>query len=260
METTQIFQKIPVEIMNISRPDTSSNIYRQFLGTINQQVSLAAAWLTGRQIDYVWNYWIGDHLYRLYIPVKDLLLDFEWYPVNNYEYNYIRVNFDTDITQLLETIFPNVVMDTQDLEVWKLRRTAVNRFLVENGASPVYDKNVLRLGYVENETIYKCMVLKDNKIIRNVNKRGCAVEYGTFMLLRQFNEAFGVPEILIKETLGNSYTNCMYSYINATEVSHTDKKKIWWSPNGTKWKIKKEQTDQFIPFYYCGDVVYRYCG
>ena len=246
--------------MNISRPDTNSKVYHQFLGMINQKVSLAANWLIARKIKYIWDYFAGGHLYKLYIPAKELLLDFEWYPEISPEYNYIRVNFDTDIIQLLEQIFPNIVINTQDVEVWKLHQTAVNRFLRENGASPVYDKNVLRLGYVENGIIYKCMILKDNKIIRNVNKRGCAIEYGTFMLLRQFNEAFGVPEILIKETLGNSYTNFMYSYIQASIISHTDKKKIWWSHNGTKWKIKKEQTNQFIPFYYCGDVVYRYPG
>ena len=246
--------------MNISRPDTNSEVYRQFLGMINQKVSLAADWLSSRGIEYSWNYWIGDHLYRLYIPAKDLLLDFEWYPVNNYEYDYIRVDFGTDIIQLLEQLFPSIIWETQDLEVYKLNRRAANKFLKENQASPVYDKNVLRLGYVKDDTIYKCMILQDNKIIRNVNKRGCAVPYGTFMLLRQFNEVFCVPEIIIKDSLSNSFTATMYRSIHAEVIFRTDKKKIWWSPAGAKWKIKKEQTSQFIPFYYCGDVVYRYCS
>jgi len=246
--------------MNISKPDINSKVYHQFLGAINQKVSIAAAWLVARGINYVWDYWAAGHLYRLYIPAKDLLLDFEWYPERPLAYDYIRVNFDTDIIRLLERLFPNIILETNDLDVWKFRQTAANKFLKENGASPVYDKNVLRLGYVKDETIYKCMILKGNQIIRNVNKRGCAVKYGTFMLLRQFNEAFGVPEILIKDTLGDSYSSTMYQMIHAEPISHTDKKKIWWSPSGTKWKIKKEQTSQFIPFYYCGDVVYRYCG
>ena len=260
METIQIFQKIPVEIMNISRPETNSEVYRQFLGIVNQKVSAAANWLASRDIDYVWNYWANGHLYRLYIPSKDLLLDFEWYPVNNYEYDYIRINFDTDIIRLLEQLFPNIIFETQELEVWKLNQMVVNKFLRENGASPVYDKNVLRLGYVKDGTIYKCMILQGNKIIRNVNTRGCSIPLGTFMLLRQFNEAFCVPEILSKETTGNSFMSIMYQTIHATPVSRTDKKKIWWSPSGAKWKIKKEQTLQFIPFYYCGDVVYKYPG
>lgn len=251
-------QKIPVEIMNIGHPDTNSDTYKQFLGLINQKVSAAAMWLSDRHIDYVWNYWVGDHLYRLYIPTKDLLLDFEYYPINNIEYNYIRINYDTDIVQLLERLFPNIVMDTKEMDVWKLTQIAANRFLRENKASPIYDKDVLRLGLVQDKTIYQCIIIKSNKIVTNVTKRNCAVPYGTYILLRYLNETFCIPEILIKESTDNSYTNTLYQLLNLSIVSQTHKKKIWWSPSGTQWKLKKGQTNQFIPFYLCEDRVYRY--
>jgi hypothetical protein len=244
--------------MNINHPDTNSEAYRQFLGMTNQKVSLAANWLASRKIDYVWNYWIGNHLYRLYIPTKELLLDFEYYPVNNIEYNYIRINFDTDVIQVLEKLFPNIILDTEELDVWKLTQLATNKFLREQGVSPIYDKNVLRIALVQDKTIYQCIIIKSNKIVANVTRRNCAVPYGTYILLRYLNEIFGISEILIKESCNNSYTNALYQILNLPIVSQTCKKKIWWSANGTQWKIKKEQTDQFIPFYYCEDRVYRY--
>ena len=244
--------------MNISHPDINSDTYKQFLGLINQKVSLAVMWLTGRQIEYVWNYWIGDHLYRLYIPSKELLLDFEYYPINNVDYNYIRVNFDTDIIQLLERLFPNIVMDTKELDVWKLTQLATNRFLRENKATPIYDKSVLRLALVKDKTIYQCIVIKNNKVIANVTKLNHSVPYGTYILFRYLNEMFCIPEILIRENMDNSYTNTLYQVLNMQIISQTSKKKIWWNPKGTKWKIKKEQTDQFIPFYYCESRIYKY--
>ena len=244
--------------MNISRPNKTSEIYRQFLGEINKKVSEAVVWLNAHEIEYVWNYWAADHLYRLYIPHKDLLLDFEYYPVNNIEYNYIRVNFDTNIIQLMEQIFPSVLMDTKDLDVWKLTQRACNHFLRENGVSPIYDKNVIRLAWVQDKTIYQCIVVKDNKIIANVRKQNCSVTLGTYMMLRYLNEMFGFSNILIKENLENSYPHIWYRLCNIPAINKTHKKKIWWSPSGTKWKIKKEQYNQYVPFYFCEDIIYMY--
>lgn len=244
--------------MNISQPNPDSEVYKQFLILINQKVSQAVMWLGYKHIDYVWNNRINNHLYRLYIPKKDLLLDFEYYPMNNVEYNYIRVNFDTDVIQLLEHLFPTTVIDTNELDVWKLHQKATNHFLRENRASPVYDSNVLRLALVKNNVIYQCIVVKGNRIIRNVTKRDCSVPYGTYILLRYLNEMFGVSEVLITESTENSYMNTLYQILNLPIVVQTNKKKIWWNPDGCKWKIKKEQTSQFVPFYYCETVVYRY--
>ena len=225
---------------------------------LNQKVSAGVVWLINHDIEYVWNYWASNHLYRLYIPSKDLLLDFEYYPVNNPEYNYIRVNFDTDIVQLMEQIFPSVLMDTKDLDVWKLTQRACNHFLRENGVSPIYDKNVIRLAWVQDKTIYQCIVVKDNKIITNVRKQNCSVTLGTYMMLRYLNEMFGFSNILIKENLENSYPHIWYRLCNIPAINRTHKKKIWWSPSGTKWKIKKEQYDQYVPFYFCEDIIYMY--
>lgn len=215
-------------------------------------------WLGYKHIDYVWNNRIDNHLYRLYIPKKDLLLDFEYYPVNNIEYNYIRVNYDTDIIQLLERIFPSTVIDTNELDVWKLNQKATNNFLRKNKASPVYDSAVLRLALVKDNTIYQCIVMKDNRVIRNVTRQNCSVPYGTYILLRYLNEMFGMTEILLTESLENSYTNTLYQILNLPVVMKTKKRKIWWNPDGCKWKIKKGLTSQFVPFYYCETVIYRY--
>lgn len=244
--------------MNISKPDINSDVYKQFIEMINHKVSAAVIWLTNHNIKYVWNNWINNHLYRLYIPEKDLLLDFEYYPLNNYGYNYIRINFDTDMIQLLERLFPEIILNTQDLEVWKLNQRVVNKFLRDNGASPVYDKNVLRLGWVKDQTIYQCIIVKNNKIIANVTKRNCSVMYGTYMMLRYLTEAFGYPEIIIKDSTDNSFTNTMYQLIGTKKISQTNKKKIWWSPNSAKWHIKREDTDKYVPFYYCESCVYKY--
>lgn len=244
--------------MNISKPDTNSEVYKAFIGMINQKVSEGVVWLINHNIEYVWNYWVDNHLYRLYIPEKDLILDFEYYPVNNLEYNYIRVNFDTDIVKLLEYRFPIMTLETQDLEVYKLNQRPANNFLRENDASPVYDKKALRLGYVKDGEIYRCMVIKNNQVIRDVTKRGYSISLGTYMLLRCLNEQFGFSGILIKENTGNSYVNNLYQILNTPIVAQTHKKKIWWSPNGAKWKIKKEDTNKYTPFYYCEDVIYKY--
>lgn len=246
--------------MNISHPDVNSEVYHQFMGMINQKVSQAAVWLANHNIEYAWNYYLGDHLYRLYIPCKELLLDFEYYPINNYDYNYIRINFDMDIIQLLERIFPNTIFDTNNMEVWKLNQLPVNKFLRNNGAAPVYDKNVIRLGYVRRNTIYQCIILKDNKIIRNVTKRNCCVTFGTLVLLRQLNEAFGITNIQIMETVGDTYANAWYQMLGVPCIAQSHKKKIWWSPASTRWKIKKEDTNKYVPFYYCEDRIYQYPG
>ena len=244
--------------MNISKPDINSNAYRKYLGLVNQKVSEIMAWLTLRKIEYINNNWINGHLYRLYIPSKDLLLDFEYYPVNNYEYNYIRINYDTDVTVLMERLFPNVILDTQELDVWKLNQRAANKFLKENEASPVYGNDVLRIALVRDMTIFQCIILKDNKIITNVTKRSCSVPYGTYILLRYLNEMFGIQEIQIRECMDNSYTNTLYQVLNLPVISQTTKKKVWWSPAGAKWHIKTEDTDKYIPFYYCEYRTYKY--
>lgn len=244
--------------MNIIRPDTDSDIYKQFTALMVNKAQLAATWLAERNIEVIWNNWIGGHLYRLYIPQKDLLFDFEYYPVNNYEYNYIRINFDTDIIRLLEKIFPETLLDTKETEVWLLHQRACNRFLREQDVPPVYDKNVLRLAHVHDGIIYQCMVLKDNKIIRNVSRRNCSVTGGTLILLRQIHEQFGIPKIYINQTTEDSYVNLFYRILKVSVVSLSNKKKIWWSPSGTKWRIKKEDTDKYIPFYYCEDIIYCY--
>ena len=245
--------------MNISHPDKNSEVYKQFIDLINQKVANAITWLAERNIDYIWNYQINGHLYRLYIPCKDLLLDFEYYPVNDYEYNYIRVNYDTDIEILLEKLFPKNIYNTEDLTVWKLSQRYCNRFLKENNRPAVYGKDILRLAWVDKDkNIYQCIVIKDDKIIANVTKRNCSVLYGTYMMLRYLTEMFGFDEILIKESTENSYTNTIYRLINAEVIKETNKIKIWWSPKGTKWKIEKEQTSQFIPFYFCENRIYKY--
>lgn len=225
---------------------------------VRAKVSLAEIWLIEHNIDYIWNYWVGNHLYRIYIPTKDLLLDFEYYPVNNIEYNYIRVNYDTDIYDLLNKIFPQTIIDTSELSAWKLTQRAANRFFRENKASPIYDKQVLRIALVKDLTIYQCIVIKDNKVIANVARQGCAIPYGTYMLFRYLNEMFGIPEIRIRESTDNSYTNTMYQLLNLPIIQQTNKKKIWWNPDGAKWHIKKEQTEQFVPFYFCEHRVYKY--
>ena len=244
--------------MNISTPDINSDIYKEFIRAVKTKVNQAENWLIEHNIDYVWNYWIGNHLYRLYIPNKDLLLDFEYYPINNVEYNYIRVNFDDDIIQLLNKLFPKNVLDTANLQVCKLSQRSANRFLREQHNSPIYNKNVLRLAFVKDNIIYQCMAIKDNKIIANVTRQDYSISYGTYILLRYLNEMFGFSEILIKESLDNSYKHTIFQILNVPIVEQSIKKKIWWNPTGAKWHIKREDTDKYIPFYYCESRVYKY--
>lgn len=244
--------------MNITKPDKDSAAYRSFTNEITAKIITATQWLTDHQIEYVLNYWLGKHLYRVYIPKKELLLDFEWYPVYNFDYGYIRINYNTDIIRVLEQVFPRKVLDTTELDTIALNRITANRFFRENGVSPIYDRDALRLAWYRENTIYQCVVIQRNKIIANVTKRNYAVGYGTYVLLRQLNEIYGWDNILIKENLGDSYANGIYQILHIPIVHKTSKKRIWWNPNETKWHIKKEQTDQFIPFYFCEDVTYRY--
>lgn len=244
--------------MNITQPDKNSKAYQDYIYLTNQKVSEAISWLADRNINYIWNNQINGHLYRLYIPTKDLLLDFEPYPVNNINYNWIRINHDTGIISVLERVFPETVLDTNELDVWKLNRRAANKFLRENNTSPVYNENVLRLALVKDMTIYQCIIIKDNKIVANVTKRNYSVPYGTYILVRYLNEQFGIPEIFIKETLDNSYTNMIYQVLNLPVVYKTPKKRIWWNKDRSEWHIKRELTSQFVPLYFCETVIYKY--
>lgn len=246
--------------MNISKPDTSSEVYKAFIAHIKSKVELAELWLIQHKIDYIWNYWVGNHLYRLYIESIDLLLDFEYYPVSNYDYNYIRVNFDTDILQLLEMIFPTTVIDTAEANFCIADQRECNRFLKENNSPPVYDKQALRVVWVKDNIIYQCIVVKDGVIIRDVKKLGCTIVCGTFMALRYLTEVLHLPEITIKANIGNSYSIRTYQHLKLSGRPQSCKRKIWWSPSDTKWKIKKEDTDRYIPFYYCEDIEYKFLG
>lgn len=245
--------------MKINIPDKNSTIYKQFISLINNKVNEMIAWLSEQNIEYVWNNWINEHLYRLYIPEKDLLFDFEYFPVYNNEYNYIRVNFDTDVISLLERLFPATIFDTEDLDIWVLKQKACNHFLRENNASPVYDKTALRIAWVKDKEICQCIVVQGDWIIRNVTKQNCSIRFGTYMLLRYLNEAFGISEISFKESLGNSMPIMLYQILKIPYMQE-HKKKIWWSPECTKWKIKREQTDKFISLYYPETRIYRYSG
>ena len=149
--------------MNLTKLDISSEVYKEFTRMVRTKVSLAEMWLIEHRINYIWNYWAGNHLYRIYITNKDILLDFEYYPVNNSEYSYIRVNYDTDIIQLLEKIFPETVFDTNDLTLNTIDQREANHFLRENKYSPIYDKDVLRLAWAKGTDIYQCIIIKNNR-------------------------------------------------------------------------------------------------
>ena len=246
------------EYVNICRPDKQSEVYKQFNRLINEKVNSIIQWLNNKNIEYIWNNWVAGHLYRLYIPIKDLLLDFEYYPVINNNYNYIRVNYDTDPIELCQRIFPEIVLNTEELSVWKLNQRTTNRFLKENGSSPVYDNSVLRIALAKDSEIYQCIIIKADTIIRNICKKNTTVKYGTFILLRQLTEVFEIPDIIIRETSDDSYTNMLYQLIGASIYQKLSKKKIWWSPEGAKWHIPKKDTDKYIPFYFTENITYKY--
>lgn len=244
--------------MNITTPNKNSEAYKQFIELNVDKVKIAMSWLSEHNIDYVLNMWVENHLYRLYLPSKDLLLDFEYYPENKYNYNYIRVNYNTDIIKLLEKIFPENILDTNELVVWKVNQRASNKFLRENDNSPIYDKNVLRIALVKDSTIYQCIIVKDNKIVVNVTERNCSIPYGTYILLRYLNEIFGFSEIIIRENCDNSYNNMLYQILNSPIIDKTSKRKIWWSSNNTKWRISKSEVYKYIPFYFTEQITYKY--
>lgn len=243
--------------MNITTPKFDSEVYKQFEMLICQKVNSAIEWLAG--IDYVKDYVVDGHLYRLYIPCKELLLDFEWFPVINPNFNYVRVDFLTNIENVLEKLFPETIIDTTQLQPWKLNQLPTNKFLKQNNHSPIYDKNILRLALVgDNMQILQCIVLKDNKIIADVTHKNCAVPYGSLILLRYLNEMFGVENILIKDNYDNSYRTTLYQLLNLPVVSKTCKRRIWWSPEGAKWHINQKDKDNYMPYYFTENIIYSY--
>lgn len=244
--------------MNIYLPDISSKAYQQFADLVNDKVRVAMSWLEEHHIEYVWNNWINGHLYRLYIPAKDILLDFETYPVRNPYYEYCRINYDTNIITALEQLFPQTIVDTNDMSVYKQPRRIVNRFLKEQDISPVYDQNVLRFSWVKDDVIYQSIVVKDNTIIRNVVKHNCAVPYGTYVMLRYLNELWGMENIRFTESLDNSFKMQTWQILNLPIVTQTNKRKIWWSPQETKWRIHGEEKSEYVPFYFTENVTYLY--
>lgn len=244
------------EFVHIIKPDKTTELYKQFELMMNEKVSAATNWLSDRNIEYTWNEWIDGHLYRLCIPDKDLLFDFECYPVNNMNYNYIRINYDSDIIQILERQFPDTIINTADTEFYKLTQKATNKFLKENNHPPIYYKGVLRAALVKDGIIYQCMVLKQNKIIANITKRNCSIPYGTYVVLRYLTEALEIPELIIKDNCDNSYSMSMYQLLNLPIDKKRPKKKIWWSPQGARWHV--DDTEGYIPFYFTEQITYKY--
>ena len=246
------------EYVNIIRPDKNSIAYKEFIKSVEYKVKTAMEWLTKRNIEYTWNEQIDGHLYRLVLPNDNLLFDFEYYPVNNMNYNYIRINYNTDIIKLLEGLFPETVLDTKELAVWKITQKACNKFLKENNAHPIYDKSILRLAFVKESTIYQCILVKGNTVVANVTKSKCGIPYGTYMLLRYLNEVFEIPEIVIKSDLDNSYITTKYQILNLKVIKSTSKRKIWINSESAKWHISENDKSKYIPFYLTESITYKY--
>jgi len=246
------------EFVNIIHPDKECKAYKDFNALMASKVNEAMKWLSNKNIEYIWNEWIDGHLYRLYIPEKDVLLDFEYYPVINKNYNYIRINYDTDITRVLGKLFPSKIIETNELQFCKAVQKSTNKFLKTNDVNPVYYKDIFRATYIKDEKIYQCIILRDNKIITNVVQKDCSIPYGTYMLLRYLNEWFEIPEILIPSNLDNSYTTAMYELLDLPIVQTTPKKKIWWNIKGTKWHITEDERKDYIPFYFTERITYKY--
>lgn len=244
--------------MNISYLDKESKVYEQFCSVIQNSVNAASAWLENRGIEYTWNMWIDNHLYRLYLPSKDLLLDFECYPVICQNYNYMRINYNDDIIAILERLFPETTIETQEMEYWKLTQKATNKFLRENGHNAIYDKSVLTIALVKDNIIYQCIVIKRNRVMANVTKRNCAVPYGTYMLLRYLNEMFGFDEISINTNLDNSYMTNLYQLLELPRHKITSKKKIWWNAEKPAWHIDMKRINEYIPVYFTEHITYKY--
>lgn len=249
------------EFVHITRPDKDSTVYKEFEKLVNSKIELAMKWLAERDIEYVWNNWIDRHLYRLYIPSKELIFDFEYYPVFTDMYNYIRINYDTDIIEVLESLYPETIYETKQLQVWIITQKAANKFLKENNHSAVYYKNVLRLAWVdvngEDPNIIQLAIIKNDKIIVNITKRYYKVNYGTFMLLRYLTEQFGYNEVYIKERLDNSYNHNSYQ-LYCKRIKETNKQKVWWNSSQTKWHIDETESSNYMPFYLSEYLEYCY--
>ena len=71
-------------------------------------------------------------------------------------------------------------------------------------------------------------------------------------------EVFGVEDILIKDNYDNSYRTTLYQLLNLPVVSKTCKRRIWWSPDGTKWHIDQKDRDNYMPYYFTESVIYSY--
>lgn len=249
------------EYVHITRPDKGSSVYKEFEKLVNSKVELAMKWLAERDIEYVWNNWIDRHLYRLYIPSKELIFDFEYYPVFTDMYNYIRINYDTDIIDVLESLYPECIYETKQLQVWIITQKAANKFLKENNYSPIYYKNVLRLAWVdvnrEDPKIIQLAIIKNDKIIVNLTRHHCKVNYGTFMLLRYLTEQFGYKKVYIKERLDNSYNHNSYQ-LYCKRIKETSKQKVWWNSSQTKWHIAENESSNYTPFYLSEYIEYCY--
>jgi len=250
------------EFVHIARPDKNSAVYKDFEKVVNSKVELAMKWLAERDIEYVWNNWIDRHLYRLYIPSKELIFDFELYPVFTEMYNYIRISYDTDIIEVLESLYPEHIYETNQLQMWVVTQKATNEFLRQNNHSPIYYKNILRLAWVdvseEDPKIIQLAIIKNNQIIVNITARHCKVNYGTFMLLRYLTEQFDYKEVYIKERLDNSYNHTSYQLYCKRIVDNRSKQKVWWNSSQTKWHIAENESSNYMPFYLSEYVTYCY--
>lgn len=252
------------EYVHISRPDKFSLIYQEFLEHINTKVGQLAKLLTDHGIRFSSNEFINGHLYRLYIIDKDILLDFELYPVPNGNYNYIRVNYDQDIELLYKSIFPVVNLEPETLEVWDLTQRINNHFLRSVGQSPVYYKDAIRLGIVKDGCVLQTMTIRPrpgsehHTVISNVVTPGVRINLGTMWLLRYFKEVYGIEHLEIKSNRDNSIQETLYQLMDMKLIDQQYKKKIWWSPTGPKWHVKKEHTDEYVPFYFTEKRVWLY--
>lgn len=250
------------EYAHICRPDKYSPVYHEFTEHVSFKVGQLAKILTDNNIQFSSNEFIDGHLYRIYIPEKDLLLDFEYYPVVNYNYNYVRINYNDDMLSVFNRLFPSHVYDTDDVDVWELTQKADNHFLRENGYSPIYDKSAIRLGLVLNDEIYQSMTVKCNgtagKVVTNAVRTNCQVNFGSIILLRYFKEVYSLDTIEVKSNLDNSFRETTYQLMGMKLIDQQCKKKIWWSPAKSEWHVKKEHTDEYVPFYFTEKRIWLY--
>lgn len=252
------------EYAHICRPDKYSPIYHEFTEHISFKVGQLAKLLTDHGIQFSSNEFINGHLYRIYIHDKDLLLDFEYYPVVNFSYNYIRVNYNDDMELLYKRLFPAIILETEDVDVWKLTQKADNHFLRENGYSPIYDKTALRLGLVWQDNIYQSATAAYDQhtgytnIVVNANRIDSQVNFGTVILLSYFKNFYEMDNIAVKSNLDNSFRETTYQLMGMKLIDQQCKKKIWWSPAKSEWHVKKEHTDEYVPFYFTEKRIWIY--